>query len=83
MSKASEYLNLIVAYKNEKSVFLKDNTECTDKLENDNFSSWIRKREYGELTDGIIVIAVKCAVGAKIIELFRKIDDLLPVFKDP
>jgi len=82
LSKASEYLNLIVAYKNDKPVFLK-NTECTDKLENDNFSSWIRKRGYGELTDGIIVIAVKCAVGAKIIELFRKIDDLLPVFKDP
>ena len=82
LNKASEYLNLIVAYKNGTPIFLKDIADCIDKLENDNFSASFWKRGCGEPTDGTVVVAITRAAGANAIELSKKIDNLLPVFRD-
>jgi hypothetical protein len=58
-------------------VFLKDIRDRLIKLENDNINSFFWNSGYGEPTDGTVVVALKHAVGA------RKIDELLPVFRDP
>ncbi|MDR2777031.1 MAG: efflux RND transporter permease subunit [Puniceicoccales bacterium] len=82
LENASDYLNLIVAYRNDAPIYLKDIAECIDKLETDDFSAsfWQSGRE-GNYNSSV-VLAVSRAAGANAIELAKKINELLPVFKE-
>ncbi|MDR1457477.1 MAG: efflux RND transporter permease subunit [Puniceicoccales bacterium] len=81
LENASDYLNLIVAYRNDAPIYLKDIAECIDKLETDDFSAsfWQSGRE--ESYRASVVLAVSRAAGANAIELAKRINELLPIFK--
>ncbi|MDR1232945.1 MAG: efflux RND transporter permease subunit [Puniceicoccales bacterium] len=81
LESASDYLNLIVAYRNDAPIYLKDIAECIDKLETDDFSAsfWQSGRE--KSYNSSVILAVSRAAGANAIELAKKINELLPIFK--
>ncbi|MDR1890875.1 MAG: efflux RND transporter permease subunit [Puniceicoccales bacterium] len=81
LENASDYLNLIVAYRNDAPIYLKDIANCIDKLETDDFSAsfWQSGRE-GSYNSSV-VLAVSRAAGANAIELSKSINELLPIFK--
>jgi HAE1 family hydrophobic/amphiphilic exporter-1 len=81
LEKPSDYLNLIVAYKDGAPIYLKDVADCIDKLEIDDFSSnfWQEGRE--KSYNSCVIVAVSRAPGANSIELSKGINKLLPIFK--
>lgn len=82
LSRASDYLNLTVAYKNDTPIYLKDIADCIDKLESDDLSaSFYNKELIKEPSESTVIIAVTRAAGANAISLAKQIDELLPVFK--
>ncbi|MDR1413643.1 MAG: efflux RND transporter permease subunit [Puniceicoccales bacterium] len=81
LEKASDYLNLIVAYKDNSPVYLKDIADCIDKLSSDDFCSNFWKVGRSDSYNASVIIAVSRAAGANAIELSEKINELLPMFE--
>ncbi|MDR2778748.1 MAG: efflux RND transporter permease subunit [Puniceicoccales bacterium] len=81
LENASDYLNLIVAYRNDIPIYLKDIAECIDKLETDDFSANFWQSGRKEAYNSSVILAVSRAAGANAIELSKKINELLPIFR--
>ncbi|MDR3144413.1 MAG: efflux RND transporter permease subunit [Puniceicoccales bacterium] len=81
LEKASDYLNLIVAYVDNTPIYLKDVADCIDKLETDDFSANFWKAGREKCYNSSVIVAVSRAAGANSIELSKGIDKLLPIFR--
>ncbi|MDR1413436.1 MAG: efflux RND transporter permease subunit [Puniceicoccales bacterium] len=81
LEKASDYLNLIIAYKNDSPIYLKDVADCIDKLASDDFCSNFWKAGRSESYNASVIVAVSRAAGANAIELSERINKLLPMFE--
>ncbi|MDR2603025.1 MAG: efflux RND transporter permease subunit [Puniceicoccales bacterium] len=82
LENASDYLNLIVAYRNDAPIYLKDIAECIDKLETDDFSAGFWQSGHEGNYNASVILAVSRAAGANTIELAKSINALLPIFKE-
>jgi HAE1 family hydrophobic/amphiphilic exporter-1 len=80
--KASDYLNLIVAYRDNAPIYLKDIAECVDKLEYDNFSSNFWQAGMDKPYNSSVIVAISRAAGANSVELSKKINALLPMVEE-
>ncbi len=81
LKKPSDYLNLVIATKNETQIYLKDVATCIEKLETKDIQNNLWLRGNDESFTASVVVAVTRAAGANAVELSREIDELLPIFE--
>jgi multidrug efflux pump len=71
LTSASQYENIIVAYKNNSPVFLKDVAEVLDSAENTQLGAWMNKTP-------AVILNVQRQPGANVIAVVDTIQKLLP-----
>jgi HAE1 family hydrophobic/amphiphilic exporter-1 len=74
LTKAADYLPLIVAYRNGMPVRLRDIGTAIDSVENDKLASWYNR-------DRAIVLAIQRQPGTNTVEVVNSIKALLPKFR--
>lgn len=78
LERASDYLNLVVAYKDGAPVYLKDIASCIEDLQKEDFSANFWKKGRNEVYPSAAVVAVGKAAGANAIMVAKSIEKLLP-----
>jgi HAE1 family hydrophobic/amphiphilic exporter-1 len=78
LDKASEYLPLVVAYRNGAPVRVSDLGRAQDSVENDKTAAWLGSPDEIERA---IVLAVQKQPGANTVDVVREVKDLLPRFR--
>ncbi|MDR2737874.1 MAG: efflux RND transporter permease subunit [Puniceicoccales bacterium] len=81
LEKASDYLDLVVAYKDGAPIYLKDIADCIDKLESDDFSASFWQAGRDTPYKASVIVAISRAAGANSVELSKSINELFPIFK--
>ena len=71
LKQASEYNNIVVAYKNGAPVFLRDVAKVVDGAENSKLTGWMN-------TTPAIILNIQRQPGANVIEVVNSIQKLLP-----
>ncbi|MDR0444776.1 MAG: efflux RND transporter permease subunit [Puniceicoccales bacterium] len=75
-----EYETMVVAYKGDNPVYLKDVGEAVQGLEVDDLKNHFWQRESGT-SDSTVVIATTKAAGANAVAVSRAINDLIPTIE--
>src|SRR5579862_2030337 len=71
LKQASDYENLVVAYRNGAPVYLKDVASATNGAENTKLAGWVN-------TTAAVILNVQRQPGANVIEVVDRIQALLP-----
>jgi HAE1 family hydrophobic/amphiphilic exporter-1 len=79
--KAKDYNQLIVAYRNNAPVRLKDLGQCIDSVDNDVVNCMFGQTG-GKMKPGTVVLAVSRSAGSNTVALAKKIRDTLDVLRD-
>lgn len=79
--KAKDYDQLIVAYRNNAPVRLKDLGKCIDSVDNDVVNSMLGQ-EGKNMKSGVVILAVSRSAGSNTVALTKKIRDTLDSLKD-
>lgn len=80
LEKASEYGELIIAYKNEKPIRLKEIAEAVEGVEsNDALVRYWSKDLEGQDDVASVAVLVSRGAGANAVEIAKKVDHLLPI----
>jgi multidrug efflux pump len=68
---SKEYRSLVIAYRNQAPVYLRDVAEAVDDTENVNMAAWMN-------TTPAVVVNIQRQPGANVIEVVDRIKELLP-----
>ncbi|MFA6135459.1 MAG: efflux RND transporter permease subunit [Phycisphaerae bacterium] len=79
LTAASQFMPLVVAYRNGQPVRLADIGSAIDSVENDKTAAWYSK---AGSRDRAIVLAVQKQPGTNTVEVARDVRALLPVFRE-
>jgi HAE1 family hydrophobic/amphiphilic exporter-1 len=79
LTKADQYMPVIVSYHNGQPTRLRDIGKAVDSVENDKTAAWYFN---GKTRPRAIVLAVQRQPGTNTIEVAQAVKDLLPQFRD-
>src|SRR5215469_10715044 len=74
LKSADEYANIVIAYRNNSPVRLKDIAKLVDSAENTRLGGWMNKTP-------ALIVNVQRQPGANVVDVVNRIQDLLPELK--
>ena len=81
LANASEFTNVVVAYRNGAPVRLGEVAQVIDSVQESRIASWYGERSAGKLDpERAIVLAVQKQPGVNTVEVVGRVRELLPVF---